>query len=65
VIIRQGITLPEPLKHGIFNLMTPARILTVEDNMDNYEFVHLVLKCAGYYEGISQTGRADPFGKHE
>jgi len=36
--------------------MTPARILIVEDNMDNYELVRLVLERAGYDVFLAVNG---------
>jgi two-component system cell cycle response regulator DivK len=49
--------LPEELKQGIFKLMENARILIVEDNMDNYELVRIVLERAGYNVFLAVNGR--------
>jgi len=50
-------SLPEGLRRGIFSLMSKGRILIVEDNMDNYELVRIVLERAGYDVFLAVNGR--------
>ena len=46
------------MRRGIVNLtMTKARILIVEDNMDNYQLVRFVLERAGYDVFLAVNGR--------
>ena len=46
------------MSYGIVNFdMSKARILIVEDNMDNYELVRFVLEHAGYDVFLAVNGR--------
>ena len=50
--------LPGWVSYGIVNFdMSKARILVVEDNMDNYELVRFVLEHAGYDVFLAVNGR--------
>ena len=50
-------SLPVGLRRGIFSQMSKGRILIVEDNMDNYELVRIVLERAGYDVFLAVNGR--------
>ena len=45
------------MRRGIFSPMSKGCILIVEDNMDNYELVRLVLEHAGYDVFLAVNGR--------